>query len=80
MIRSVLAQCTVSDLERAEQWYTRLFNGPPDARPMPGLLEWHLVTRSVFKSGLKPTVLGSRPSCSARLISIEPPPASVRRV
>jgi catechol 2,3-dioxygenase-like lactoylglutathione lyase family enzyme len=42
MIRSVLAQCTVSDLERAEQWYTRLFNGPPDARPMPGLLEWHL--------------------------------------
>ena len=62
MIRSVLAQCTVSDLERAEQWYTRLFNGPPDARPMPGLLEWHQVTRSVFKSGLKPTVLGSRPS------------------
>jgi catechol 2,3-dioxygenase-like lactoylglutathione lyase family enzyme len=42
MIRSVLAQCAVSDLDRAEHWYTRLLNSPPDARPMPGLLEWHL--------------------------------------
>ncbi len=38
MIRSVLAQCAVTDLDRAEQWYTRLLDG----RPMAGLLERHL--------------------------------------
>lgn len=42
MIRRVLAHCTVTDLDQAENWYTRLFGGAPDARPMPGLLEWHL--------------------------------------
>ncbi|GAA1033133.1 MULTISPECIES: VOC family protein [Amycolatopsis] len=42
MIRRVLAQCTVSDLARAEAWYAALFDRGPDARPMPGLLEWHL--------------------------------------
>ena len=38
----VLAQSTVTDLERAEAWYAALFGREPDARPMPGLLEWHL--------------------------------------
>lgn len=42
MIRSVLANCTVTDLERAERWYTILFERELDARPMPGLIEWHL--------------------------------------
>ncbi|UFU03160.1 VOC family protein [Ruania suaedae] len=42
MTRSVYANCTVTDLERAEGWYTRLFGREPDARPMAGLLEWHL--------------------------------------
>lgn len=42
MIRRVLAQSTVSDLDTAEDWYTRLFGCQPDARPMPGLIEWHL--------------------------------------
>lgn len=42
MIHHVLAQCIVTDLDRAEQWYTRLFGRGPDARPMPGLSEWHL--------------------------------------
>lgn len=41
-ITRVLAQSTVSDLVAAEDWYTRLFGREPDARPMPGLLEWHL--------------------------------------
>ncbi|GAB2656962.1 VOC family protein [Kribbella swartbergensis] len=41
-ITRVLAQSTVSDLTVAEDWYTRLFGRAPDARPMPGLLEWHL--------------------------------------
>ncbi|OFE16283.1 glyoxalase [Humibacillus sp. DSM 29435] len=42
MIHRVLANCTVTDLDRAEQWYTPLFEREPDARPMPGLIEWHL--------------------------------------
>ncbi|MBK0417458.1 VOC family protein [Leucobacter sp. CSA1] len=42
MIHRMLANCTVTDLDRAEQWYARLFERGPDARPMPGLIEWHL--------------------------------------
>lgn len=42
VIHRVLANCTVNALDRAEQWYTRLFQRGPDARPMPGLIEWHL--------------------------------------
>ncbi|GAA1730363.1 VOC family protein [Brachybacterium phenoliresistens] len=42
MIDRLLAHCTVTDLDRAEDWYTRLLGRGPDARPMPGLLEWHL--------------------------------------
>jgi hypothetical protein len=38
----VLAQATVSDLTRAEAWYGALFGRQPDARPMDGLVEWHL--------------------------------------
>lgn len=43
MFRGGLAQSTVTDLDRAEEWYQRLFDRAPDARPMAGLLEWHLV-------------------------------------
>lgn len=42
MITRVLASCTVTDLDRAERWYATVFEREPDARPMPGLLEWHL--------------------------------------
>lgn len=38
----LLAQAVVADLEVAERWYTVVFDGPPQARPMDGLLEWHL--------------------------------------
>lgn len=41
MIERVLAQCTVTDLDRAERWYTHLLGRGPDGRPMAGLLEWH---------------------------------------
>lgn len=39
---SVLAQSTVSDLAAAERWYTLVWDRAPDARPMPGLLEWRV--------------------------------------
>jgi catechol 2,3-dioxygenase-like lactoylglutathione lyase family enzyme len=41
-ITRMFAQMTVTDLEAAQRWYTRLFDCEPHARPMPGLLEWHL--------------------------------------
>ncbi len=41
-IQRILAQSTVSDLATADRWYSALFMRQPDARPMPGLLEWHL--------------------------------------
>jgi len=41
-IHRLLAQLTVTDLDRATTWYTALFERGPDARPMPGLAEWHL--------------------------------------
>lgn len=42
MIDGILANCTVSDLDRAEGWYSGLLERGPDARPMPGLIEWHI--------------------------------------
>lgn len=41
-IQRLVAQAVVTDLEAAERWYTTLFDGPPQTRPMDGLLEWHL--------------------------------------
>ena len=38
----LLAQAVVTDLGVAEQWYTTVLGGTPQARPMDGLLEWHL--------------------------------------
>ncbi|WP_336920886.1 VOC family protein [Aquipuribacter sp. SD81] len=62
----VLAGAVVSDLDAAETWYTTLFGRGPDARPMPGLLEWHLasgsglqVWRDADRSGVSQLVLGS---------------------
>jgi len=40
MIERVLAQCTVTDLDRAERWYAALLGRGPDERPMDGLVEW----------------------------------------
>ena len=41
-IETLLAQMVVSDLDRAEAWYTAVFEGPPGTRPMDGLIEWRL--------------------------------------
>jgi hypothetical protein len=38
-ISRLLAQMTVSDLDRAVSWYARFFGREPDARPMDGLVE-----------------------------------------
>lgn len=65
MIHRLLAGCTVTDSDRAEAWYTRLFDRAPDARPMDGLIEWHLgdtfgvqVWRNPDRAGSSSLVLG----------------------
>lgn len=62
--RRLLAQAIVSDPEVAERWYTALFDSSPHARPMDGLLEWHLgdsfgvqVWRDPERAGLSAMVL-----------------------
>ncbi len=37
-----MAQAVVTDLEGAERWFATVLGGAPHARPMDGLLEWHL--------------------------------------
>ena len=63
---SVLAQSTVTDLDRAQQWYVALFGRDPDDRPMDGLLEWHVsdaagvqVWREPGRSGRSTVVLAA---------------------
>ncbi|RFU20745.1 VOC family protein [Geodermatophilus marinus] len=56
--RGVLAQATVRDLPAAERWYTTLFGRRPDARPMDGLLEWHLTGGSGVQVWVEPPRAG----------------------
>lgn len=37
----IYAQLSCTDLAASVDWYERLFNRAPDARPMDGLVEWH---------------------------------------
>ena len=39
-ISNVLASVAVKDLPAAAKWYERVFGRPPDARPMPEVVEW----------------------------------------
>jgi len=55
----LLAQAVVSDLEVAEQWYATLLGGSPQARPMDGLLEWHLAGTFGVQVWLDPTRAGN---------------------
>ncbi len=41
-VTTVMAQLIVSDLDRAVEFYSRLFGRCPDANPMDRLQEWHL--------------------------------------
>jgi len=79
MIHGVLAQSTVSELARAEAWYTTLFGRSPDANPMPGLLEWRLgegfgvqVWSEPDRAGLSTMVLAETDlDSAARRLSLE---------
>jgi hypothetical protein len=40
LIDNALASMAVKDLDAASGWYERLFERPPDSRPMPEVAEW----------------------------------------
>jgi len=40
-INTVMAQLIVTDLGQSVDFYSALFERPPDATPMDGLCEWH---------------------------------------
>lgn len=40
-LSKIYAQLSCSDLERSAIWFSKLFEREPEARPMPGLAEWH---------------------------------------
>jgi hypothetical protein len=40
LIDNALASMAVKDLAAASGWYERLFERPPDSRPMPEVAEW----------------------------------------
>lgn len=84
VINRLLAQCTVSDLARAEQWYSQLIGRARDARPMDGLIEWHLAETFGLQVFAEPNGPGTlrwfsrRPTWTASRHS-SPPPASATR-
>lgn len=58
-VTGVFAQATVRHLSASEGWYERLFGRPPDARPMDGLIEWHLGTGLGVQVWCEPDRAGS---------------------
>ena len=81
----LFAQMTVTDLEPAVAWYTKLFGANPDARPMDGLVEWHLAPTFGVQVWLEPersgrsSMLLAEPDLdelAARLTGASPTPAS----
>jgi hypothetical protein len=55
----LLSNHRVADLARAEAWYSTLFGRGPDARPMEGLLEWHLTDATGVQVWLEPDAAGA---------------------
>lgn len=41
-VAKVLAVVPVADFDAAVAWYERFLGRPADARPMPGLADWHI--------------------------------------
>jgi hypothetical protein len=41
-IRAIYAHLSCVSLANSAAWFAKLFGRPPDARPMAGLVEWHL--------------------------------------
>jgi catechol 2,3-dioxygenase-like lactoylglutathione lyase family enzyme len=54
----VYAHLSCSDLNRSIDWYGKLFDRKPDARPMGGLAEWHHGKNAGFQLFEEPSNAG----------------------
>ena len=75
MIRGVLAQCAVTDLTRAEEWYTRLLEVSPTRARCPVCSSGVLATLSECRCGLNPIAPEKAASFWRRPTSAQPPRA-----
>lgn len=66
----LLSNHRVADLDRAEAWYTALVGHGPDARPMEGLLEWHLGAAAGIQVWLEPDAAG-RSGCTVAVADLD---------
>lgn len=48
-IEKIYAQLSCRDLQQSADWFARLFDRAPDARPMAGLAEWHHANSAGFQ-------------------------------
>lgn len=48
-IQAIFANISCNNLETSTGWYQGLFDRSPDARPMPGLCEWHFGDTAGFQ-------------------------------
>lgn len=48
-IQGLYAAVSVSDMDRAETFYTSVFGRDPDDRPMDGLIQWRLFDNAGFQ-------------------------------
>ena len=48
-LNKVLAGIAVGNVDEATPWYEALFGRPADARPMDGLVEWHMPPNGVVQ-------------------------------
>lgn len=84
-IQTIFAVVCVSDMDRSESWYSRLFGRGPDARPMDGLVQWHSdqgaglqLVRDADKAGaslvtiVTPTMAVAREQLTAGGLQLEP--------
>lgn len=57
-LEKIYAQLSCSDLSASLEWFEQLFGRRPDARPMQGLVEWHLVRGAGFQLFEQPADAG----------------------
>jgi catechol 2,3-dioxygenase-like lactoylglutathione lyase family enzyme len=48
-LKAIYAQLSCSDLAGSIRWFASVFEREPDARPMPGLAEWHHDEKAGFQ-------------------------------
>jgi hypothetical protein len=57
-ITALFAQLACTNEAASSDWFEALFDRPSDAKPMPGLSEWHLGSQAGFQLFVDPSAAG----------------------